>query len=145
MTFEVVRQGGARSCVEPPQVMLAQSEDDWIDIFDFETDCTGASDVPLPEVDFASGPVVAIWVERARCRGDRLRVAGVRKAAARITVAVETASPDPCAPLKDEQVLEAFVQLTNPDAMRGVSSISVTMASRTLATLQVRPHSGAAR
>lgn len=74
--FRVLREAhNPKPCIHGPEVALARTDDDWINVFDRQTACNRMPEVRLPDVDFAREIGVAIWWNRPRC--DTLHIQAV--------------------------------------------------------------------
>lgn len=84
-------------CVAGPEFRIADDDEDWIDLYDAHTACTGSGEIRLPRVRFPDEIVVAAWWGIDECPGRDVDVRSVTFTGTEIVVSAETTQPrDAC-------------------------------------------------
>jgi hypothetical protein len=108
-----------RFCRESPDFAVARTEEDWIDVFDVQTECQeGSAEIKLPRVDFDTEVAIAAWWERVGCIGFGVRTATVERKGSDIVISATKKQPgDLCATAIGQ--LESFLAFERSDRFSG--------------------------
>jgi hypothetical protein len=122
-------------CVDGPDFQLALTENEWIDIFDRETECQPEHDINLPDVDFGKEAGLAAWWRIEKCLGSKIHTDSIKRVDANIVVsATATESPQGtvCASARGE--LESFIVIERSNLFTGTQTLKFVLNGVTVGT-----------
>jgi hypothetical protein len=120
------------SCVDAPDFELAAKEDEWIDVFDRETQCQPERDVQLPDVDFAREAGLAVWWKTEPCLGFTIHTDSVQRVGARVVVSATATGPSPGVCAAAQGTLESFIVLERSDLFDGRQAVRFVLNGTTI-------------
>lgn len=124
----------AAYCVDAPDFQLATTENQWIDVFDQETQCQPERDIPLPDVDFSKEAGLAAWWRIDGCLGSKVHTDSIERVGKKIVVSATatTAAPGACATARGE--LESFLVLEKSNLFSGSETLQFVLNGVTVGT-----------
>jgi hypothetical protein len=135
IAFRVISEKqNATSCVDAPDFELATKEDEWIDVYDRETQCQPERDVQLPDVDFAREAGLAVWWKTESCLGFTIHTDSVQRIGTRVVVNASATGPTPGACATAQGTLESFIVLERSDLFDGREPIRFVLNGTTVGT-----------
>jgi len=135
VAFRVISEKqNATSCVDAPDFELATKEDQWIDVFDRETECQPQRDVQLPDVDFAREAGLAIWWKVESCLGFTIHTDSIQRVGSVVVVNGTATGPSPGACATAQGTLESFIVLERSDLFDGREPVRFVLNGTTIGT-----------
>jgi hypothetical protein len=126
-------------CVDAPNFQVATTENQWIDVFDQETQCQPQRDVQLPDVDFKREAGLAVWWRVENCLGFIVHTDSIERVGAQIVVNATAVDPGHgvCASARGE--LESFLVLEKSNLFTGNQPVKFVLNGVVLGTEQPAP------
>lgn len=122
LAYRVIKSGrNAHPCVQAPAFSVAPTEEEWIDVFDMQTECRPEADFELPNVRFTREVAVAAWWRPASCAAGTVTVQSVERDGAQIVVTARTAAVEPCP--ADPGALESFIAVARSPLYDGTQPV----------------------
>ena len=125
-------------CVDAPNFQVATTENQWIDVFDQETQCQPQRDVQLPDVDFTREAGLAAWW-RVECLGFIVHTDSIQRVGSQVVVSATASNPSHgvCAPVRGE--LESFLVLEKSSLFTGNEPVKFVLNGVVVGTEQPAP------
>jgi hypothetical protein len=126
-------------CVDAPNFQVATTENQWIDVFDQETECQPQRDVQLPGVDFKREAGVAAWWRVENCLGFTVHTDTIERVGDQVVVSATATSPGPGACAEARGELESFLVLEKSNLFTGNERVKFVLNGVVLGTEQPTP------
>ena len=135
IAFHVVSEKQSPTyCVDAPDFQIATTENQWIDMFDQETQCQPQRDVQLPDVDFTREAGLAAWWRVDNCLGSKVHTDSIERLGDQVVVSATASGPPPgvCAAARGE--LESFLVLEKSALFTGREPVKLVLNGVTAGT-----------